>query len=346
MKSKNILGFSFSFLLALAAQRIEASQLSIHITVTCLSSKPSLIASFEEAKSSQETKFCQFLALTGNVTSQEQASWQSRMAVLQGMSLRVLPAVSQTKQGFRKDEVDSQGRIRRSTWTWGASMVNQIALFDDQGLILQLDRWKNQRSIPDSMAPTFNCGRTFTHSSFSFGSVTQTGLSDDAVFALGSLADRTVYSSLGHDLGLATDVCTPAGLHYTEMVPYPPLQAMALTPAPTVVSRNPTHRSAFDRASSGLGGKSNEVLRVFPNPASSQATITYNLARSGVVGIVISDLNGAEIRNLTQGSQEAGSYDVSVGLDGIASGVYLVSLVLNQGQEEKAIATFKLAIKH
>jgi hypothetical protein len=232
LQMKKIRTLGICLVLIAAASAINAASLSVHVTVLFQSDKPSLEAFFEEAKLSQKTKDCLFLNLSGDATAEEKAAWQSRLAAVQGMSLQALSVLSQTKQGFRKDEVDSLGRIRRSTWTWGADMVNQVALFDDQGIILRLDRWKNQRSLPDSMVPTFSCGQSYTHPSSSFCSVTQSGLSDGNMFSLGCSVDQAVYNCLIHDLGVSTDVCTPSGKHYTEIVPYPGLGAAS---QPTVI---------------------------------------------------------------------------------------------------------------
>jgi len=236
MKIARLLAICFAFCVAAS---VGATSLSVHTTIFCQSDSPPLSASFEVSEVSQTTKACPFLVLTGTVTAQQQSDWQSSMNTLQGTPLRKLPNLVQTIQGLRSDESDSQGRIRRSTWIWGADIVNQVALFDEHGHILQLDRWKNQRRVPQALVPAYTCPQTVTRPipTHMFDGVTGTGQSDAEVFSLGCLADKLVYACLVHDLGLPTDSCTPAGLHFTDWQTVFPLAPgfKSSAPSPTEI---------------------------------------------------------------------------------------------------------------
>ena len=67
------------------------------------------------------------------------------------------------------------------------------------------------------------------------------------------------------------------------------------------------------------------AMQVYPNPASSFATVEYNVGtRASNVNIMLTDLMGRNIQSLVQGLQPAGKQSASVSTANVASGTYLV----------------------
>ncbi|MCF7811909.1 T9SS type A sorting domain-containing protein [bacterium] len=61
-----------------------------------------------------------------------------------------------------------------------------------------------------------------------------------------------------------------------------------------------------------------------PNPFNQQALIFYSVARESDIQLSIYDLNGRLIKKLTEGSHQAGNYQVLFDAKNMASGVYIV----------------------
>ncbi|MBS1902346.1 MAG: T9SS type A sorting domain-containing protein [Bacteroidetes bacterium] len=68
-----------------------------------------------------------------------------------------------------------------------------------------------------------------------------------------------------------------------------------------------------------------------PNPANATAHIHYTLAQTGPVQIGIFDMLGREIRRITDRTQVQGSYDISVSIDDIGAGQYIIRLATQDG---------------
>jgi PKD repeat protein len=67
-------------------------------------------------------------------------------------------------------------------------------------------------------------------------------------------------------------------------------------------------------------------FRVYPNPASDMAVITYNLATPGDVSLSITDLTGREVRQVVRDQRALGIHEVHADLSDLSKGVYLVHL--------------------
>ena len=78
-------------------------------------------------------------------------------------------------------------------------------------------------------------------------------------------------------------------------------------------------------------------IKIFPNPATSEFTITQNLSNNGTIQLY--DISGKKIKNLFTGSFSANK-NIRIKTAGIAPGIYLVKL--NSG---KQTVTKKLIIK-
>lgn len=70
-------------------------------------------------------------------------------------------------------------------------------------------------------------------------------------------------------------------------------------------------------------------FNVYPNPASSFATVSLNLTEASEVSIKLMDINGKEIKNIQNPSTlEIGSHEFKFDT-GLSSGVYMVNLTVN-----------------
>ena len=92
---------------------------------------------------------------------------------------------------------------------------------------------------------------------------------------------------------------------------------------------------------SGRLGRESEIIKVYPNPVSSSATIEYVLVDRSHVSIDIFDLSGKLIATVYQGMQNAGSYKAIFEPNGIPDGIYFCKVRVNE-----VAATRKLVIAH
>lgn len=68
------------------------------------------------------------------------------------------------------------------------------------------------------------------------------------------------------------------------------------------------------------------LLQNYPNPFNLETVLIYNLPKSGIVSLLIYDINGREISNLVDNFQPAGIYQRTFDASGLSSGVYFACL--------------------
>lgn len=78
-------------------------------------------------------------------------------------------------------------------------------------------------------------------------------------------------------------------------------------------------------------------LEVFPNPLNNQATIQYQLERNSTLQIDLLDVQGKVVRPVFVGHVEAGTFQVTLNRDQLASGVYLLQLISDEGIMTKKV---------
>jgi hypothetical protein len=78
-----------------------------------------------------------------------------------------------------------------------------------------------------------------------------------------------------------------------------------------------------------------------PNPWNPSTTITYSLPADGVVDLSIYNAAGQKVANLVQGFRPAGTYNVQLSGDELASGVYYYRLVSPAGVLTRATTLLK-----
>ena len=70
-------------------------------------------------------------------------------------------------------------------------------------------------------------------------------------------------------------------------------------------------------------------IKVFPNPASGQTTIKYELASNSPVVIELYDLLGNKVNSILNTNQQSGSYQLTIDMGDLNSGIYLLKSSLN-----------------
>jgi hypothetical protein len=69
------------------------------------------------------------------------------------------------------------------------------------------------------------------------------------------------------------------------------------------------------------------AVKVFPNPAAAQATVTVDVARTGTVIVVLMDVSGREIKVIYTGAAAPGTQSYEFSTADIANGMYLISVI-------------------
>jgi hypothetical protein len=67
-------------------------------------------------------------------------------------------------------------------------------------------------------------------------------------------------------------------------------------------------------------------LLVYPNPMSTEATISYNLAGEQSVNIGLYDLTGRELKELANGNQLAGQHTMNLNNEDLSDGIYFIKM--------------------
>ncbi|MCX6232584.1 MAG: T9SS type A sorting domain-containing protein [Bacteroidetes bacterium] len=68
------------------------------------------------------------------------------------------------------------------------------------------------------------------------------------------------------------------------------------------------------------------LFSCMPNPASSSTKISYELKTNDKVNIIITDIMGRVVRNINQGTQNKGNYNLDIDLNSLTSGTYFCTI--------------------
>lgn len=83
-------------------------------------------------------------------------------------------------------------------------------------------------------------------------------------------------------------------------------------------------------------------LNLFPNPTSGLVTLSYQLSSPAPVSISVLNMLGKEVLTRTDGTQGAGSHEVSLNTSDLAGGVYFVTFTAGEQQvTQKLVVTTK-----
>lgn len=84
-----------------------------------------------------------------------------------------------------------------------------------------------------------------------------------------------------------------------------------------------------------------QLLDVYPNPANPTATIAYSLPYRSDASLIVYDILGRKLRELSRGVEDAGEHELVFDGSGLASGVYIVVLETPLGPLTKKIVLIK-----
>ncbi|MES2691623.1 MAG: T9SS type A sorting domain-containing protein [Bacteroidota bacterium] len=90
--------------------------------------------------------------------------------------------------------------------------------------------------------------------------------------------------------------------------------------------------TAFYSKSLNASVKENDLVdisSIFPNPASSAATVNFNLKKSGIVKISMLNVIGQEVSSINAGNLVAGNNSVSLDVNTLSAGVYFVNITVD-----------------
>lgn len=72
-----------------------------------------------------------------------------------------------------------------------------------------------------------------------------------------------------------------------------------------------------------------EVAKVMPNPASDFSVLVYNIKESAKVDVKILDITGKVVRQINEGTKQAGTYTTVLNLNELANGTYVYQVSAN-----------------
>ncbi|REJ99819.1 MAG: T9SS C-terminal target domain-containing protein [Bacteroidetes bacterium] len=78
--------------------------------------------------------------------------------------------------------------------------------------------------------------------------------------------------------------------------------------------------------------KNNSNIHVYPNPARSQTTISFNEERTGTFSVKIMDLSGNLVRTFNNETLSKGEQIININLDGVSPGIYTISVSNDSGK--------------
>ena len=223
----------FVLLACLGTASAHAAVDSIHITVLCPATRPSVAASFEQTASAKRpAQSCEFLNLIGNPSAAQAADWQAKLTAVQGLSLTSRQGVP-TASGLQINLVDAQGRVRSVKWQASDGAVSEQAWFDEGGLILRLDRWTNRTVVSDTNQ-TWTCPALIQRNVgiAAFYGLTRTGDVATEVGELEDLGNIVVGNTLTTKLGLPVTAYSPSPADLVAVATVVPTVAPTAVPVP------------------------------------------------------------------------------------------------------------------
>ena len=76
----------------------------------------------------------------------------------------------------------------------------------------------------------------------------------------------------------------------------------------------------------------NILLESYPNPFSTQTQISYTLPLEGEVGVVVTNILGKEVINITEGIQSVGTHNLLLNASDLTNGIYFYTINLSTTQ--------------
>ncbi|MEP6464943.1 MAG: T9SS type A sorting domain-containing protein [Parafilimonas sp.] len=72
-------------------------------------------------------------------------------------------------------------------------------------------------------------------------------------------------------------------------------------------------------------------VSVYPNPATTQTSVQYSIAKSGYVSLKIVDVNGRSLTELVNGNMQQGEHNLQLNTSRFAKGVYYLNMITDNG---------------
>ena len=115
----------------------------------------------------------------------------------------------------------------------------------------------------------------------------------------------------------------------------------------TIISRNINTIEKFQYSNVNVGIKDmlgiiEEIsLKLYPNPNEGSFQISYSLLSAEDIQINILSQNGTLVREVFNGKNEIGDYNLNINLDDLASGVYICQFYIGQSSISKQVILTK-----
>jgi hypothetical protein len=84
-----------------------------------------------------------------------------------------------------------------------------------------------------------------------------------------------------------------------------------------------------------------ELKQNYPNPFNPQTNISFSLPEGGLVKIVVSDIQGREVAELTNKLYNAGNHSITFSADKLSSGIYFYTITAGQYNDTKKMLLVK-----
>ena len=79
----------------------------------------------------------------------------------------------------------------------------------------------------------------------------------------------------------------------------------------------------------------------YPNPARAETRLSFSLTRPSAVRLAVYDLQGRRVREVLNGSLDAGEHAADFDARGLASGVYLARLETETGTSTRRLTVLR-----
>jgi len=120
-----------------------------------------------------------------------------------------------------------------------------------------------------------------------------------------------------------------AGNYQVRLIAYSPNGNDTITKTVTVIKTG----VGFDEVK-----KAFDAVNVYPNPAESDITVSFELNQTGSVEVYLFDVTGRIIENISSSDKmNAGKHELNINVAGLQNGVYFIRLVNENGSETRRI---------
>lgn len=196
------------------------------------------------------------------------------------------------------------------------------------------------------MADAGNVALSFFHSANGVGPV-NISHSGDAVFsnaAYGGFADFVDFPAADFEIGIeglgdftgsfgfwdgkSAVIFATGTAGSSDIQPWVALSnggTYPLAPVDNFLDQNPAQQNRF-----AINSATTQSAKVFPNPVRGLANLEYSLEKGSKVNILLRDLNGNTVRQLFNGTADAGVHRLREDVNDLPKGLYVISVLTEQ----------------